>query len=877
MRKLVLVFLACALLAIVPSLAVDRVVNTASGTDTGDCTAACKTIGYAVSQAVSGEDVIRVFPGTYNECIDAESLALDFVADAIENGGAASDTVIDGTGVCGGKVCFRDAATSCLKDSECAEGICAIAEGETSGTCTNDAALSCNADGDCVNPCVTIGHCSLTTSTVCALFRDCPEGESCVQLEGTAPAIYLGANSSLKGFTVKGGGESGVYFNGTATIEKNVITRNGSSWAGGGVYGETWAFGGTDAARAVADPDRCWGDTGIECAETADCTVCEGDHTVPCAETADCAAAGGDCVSLGPCLAIAEAKLDGNAITDNVAVWGGGVLLDVEGIYGGGARVVITSNTITGNSAEASGGGVYAFNYGYGYGRADALVSGNTLADNMAGYYGGGIQAAGFSSWYGTTRVAITTNTIEGNSAEGDGGGVAGIVGYYGMWYTNGDDKLDVAGNIVTANNASYDGGGIAVQLERSAYYGILPTATISENTISGNSSGDDGGGIDTFLWSAYSFEYATPVENGIRVSKNTVTENTAEVDGGGISSYLVSYYAISNGVARVEQNTLQGNSAGLAGGGARLRTESIGIISKSPQAFRQPGGDYLTEHWFEHNLVVGNIAHNSDGNGVGGGAFVHLEGPYYGYATVGIDFSTFEANEADTGGGAVEVEADTGEATPGFAGLVLADTIAANNVGYALGGPVPGSAGTFVPASNGNLDIVPLYSDGYGNTFGNIERTLLDNIGLVGTCVDGTCDNDASLTCAADYDCNGGIETDPLLDASGVPSVCSPTIDTAAPSADYSLEPMPNGFRANMGHLGGTADAVQTLPDVNGDRQVSGADVVLVSNTFGAEAPVVREAGDTLYTSVLDINRDGIIDGDDLAYVAAFYGTDCR
>jgi len=88
----------------------------------------------------------------------------------------------------------------------------------------------------------------------------------------------------------------------------------------------------------------------------------------------------------------------------------------------------------------------------------------------------------------------------------------------------------------------------------------------------------------------------------------------------------------------------------------------------------------------------------------------------------------------------------------------------------------------------------------------------------------------------------------------------------------------MPNGFHANMGHLGNTAGAIATLPDVNLDHQVSGIDIVLISNSFGAMQPTAKIVlPDTRYLLNLDINQDGVIDGEDLAFVAAYYGTDCR
>jgi hypothetical protein len=864
MRKLGWVFLACALLALGPTFAVDRQVSTA-GTDTGDCAAAaCKTIGYAVTQAESGVDVIRVFPGTYNECIDASAKALDFIADAIENGGLASATTIDGTGVCGGKVCELQPGTSCLLDGECATGTCEIPEGETTGACSNAAAVTCTVDGNCENTCVTIGHCSVATATVCATDADCPTDEVCNILGTSAPAIKLGDRSSIKGFTVKGGGQSGVYLEGTGTIEHNVITGNTTADQGGGIYADVHAI---VVAKAVTETLSCWQDVTVACTvetEATDCQVCAADHTTVCETGADCAE-GVDCVLIGPCLLTKQGTIDHNVVSNNAAEHeGGGVFLWTSADGGGGSRTATTNNTITGNFASAYGGGVFVQSFSLG-GMASAEVSDNTISANKSGESGGGIGESSLA-WFDASAlssVVITRNVIEGNQAGQDGGGVLASSGTYMSDYfapTYGQDTVTVASNTLTGNQAERDGGGISTALLTG--YNLGPagnqTLTLNGNTISQNTSARYGGGLDLYLQAVYMYTGGSVAMNA---TANTVTGNSSGEGGGGINAFLVAYYAYPTSLTLgISKSTISNNTTLYSGGGALLTTYTAG--SSSGQTF-------------SHNLVTGNTVHDPEASlGVGGGAMVVLES-WDSEVTQSIDFSTFANNVADLGGGAVEVESWT--ANLGSAELDVSNTIAANNVGYGLGGPVPGESGTFVDSSDGNLVIVPIYSDGYGNSLGEIERTLTDTLFSIGSCVSGTCSNDSSLSCGTDADCNGVITGDPLLDASGVPSMCSATIDTADPGADFSLEPMPNGFRANMGHLGGTVDAVQSLPDVNGDRQVSGADIVLISNAFGATAPVGRAVGDTPYSPALDINRDGIVDGEDLAYVATFYGTDCR
>ena len=883
------VILACMLLAVAPVLATERLVNAATGVDTGDCTAACKTIGYAVTQAVSG-DVIRVFPGTYKECVDASAKGLDFIADANQNGNPPSRTVtiIDGTGVCGGMICLDHPATSCLLDSACA-GTCVIAEGETEGTCSNLEA-ACEVDEDCGEPCVGIGHCaagtcSVTTATACSQATDCPVDETCNVVTGTtvcaksadcsagqfctpltaiSAAIRLGDGSSIEGFTVKGGGDSGVSFSGTTIITMNVITGNGSSYSGGGLAGDVVSSGAS--AKAVADTQACWGDPTLSCTGAPNCSVCDKNRATECADDTPCAEAEGPCVSLGPCLWYKQATIDNNIITGNAADGdAGGLKVNVVGIYGGGARAVITTNTFDGNTASGRigesygiGGAVYTFSLAYYGGLTDASVSENTVKNNVAQAQGGGVASNLWSLYGGANQVAITTNTIDGNSAGGDGGGIiAGLGNYYYGYYSS--DQVDITGNTVKDNKAENDGGGMSVQLVRSEYWSIASKGNVASNTVTGNSAKQYGGGIDLYVDSFRGFEYPAPTESRLLASKNTVTGNTAAEFGGGISSWLQSDDSFVIGALRVEQNTIDGNTASMGGGGSFLETDSYGggegnVQNKKPKA----SSDFLTEHWFDNNLVLGNTAGNSDDNAVGGGAFVALYSRSNGFAALGVDFATMQSNRADLGGGGIEVEADTGDGGGGFAGLVISNSIALNNIGYGLGGPDPGGQGTLLDPSAGNLSVVVLYSDSYGNSYGDYERTLTDHIAVP--------------------DPDGLTQANPMLNASGVPDICSPTIDAGDPASDYSSEPQPNGFLANMGHLGNTEGAIATLPDVNDDRQVSGIDLVLMTNAFGAEAPIAKIVlPDTRYLLSLDINHDGVIDGDDLAFVAAYYGTDCR
>jgi hypothetical protein len=169
---------------------------------------------------------------------------------------------------------------------------------------------------------------------------------------------------------------------------------------------------------------------------------------------------------------------------------------------------------------------------------------------------------------------------------------------------------------------------------------------------------------------------------------------------------------------------------------------------------------------------------------------------------------------------------------------LELSNSIVARNRAFGVGGTILPGPSTTVAVS---------YTDAFGNFSGNFEAQL----GVV----PGT---------------NGNISVDPALDAFFLPRLCGPTIDAGDPAIGAGLEPLPNGGRVNLGHLGNTTSATRTFPDVNGDGTVDGLDVLGIAVSFSAVSP------DPRYFTAADRDLNGSVDGDDLAYVSAFYAQSC-
>ena len=94
--------------------------------------------------------------------------------------------------------------------------------------------------------------------------------------------------------------------------------------------------------------------------------------------------------------------------------------------------------------------------------------------------------------------------------------------------------------------------------------------------------------------------------------------------------------------------------------------------------------------------------------------------------------------------------------------------------------------------------------------------------------------------------------------------------IDAGDPAIDATIEPQPNGGRVNLGHLGHTASATRTFPDVNSDGTVDGLDIIGIALSFNSLG------GSPRYFIAADRDLNGVVDGEDLAYVSAFYAQSC-
>jgi parallel beta-helix repeat protein len=253
---------------------------------------------------------------------------------------------------------------------------------------------------------------------------------------------------------------------------------------------------------------------------------------------------------------------------------------DAAGGLGSNRPTVIDRCVISGNtSLTGAGGGISQFGHTLKITRS--TVSGNTA---LAGP-GGGVFVA-----YTTANTVIEDCTIAGNLAASGGG----------VWSQDLTDVLEVSRCLITGNTAlTGSGGGVFQQ------YGAL---RINNSTVSGNRSGDDGGGVyllqtagtSQIVACTLAGNAASSQGGGLRVDKgmgfvrllnSTISGNKASANGGGVSTY-------NSDDVTLENCTVAFNDAGFDGGGIRSRGTTINLESTIVAHNRAVNGPDLFSHF---------------------------------------------------------------------------------------------------------------------------------------------------------------------------------------------------------------------------------------------------------------------------------------
>ncbi len=183
--------------------------------------------------------------------------------------------------------------------------------------------------------------------------------------------------------------------------------------------------------------------------------------------------------------------------------------------------------------------------------------------------------------------------------------------GYYGGGIYCYYSSPTISNNTITGNSSADGGGGI---------YCDSSSPTITNNTIANNSTTKDGGGVEC--------DSGSPI-----ITKNTITANSAGDIGGGISAEDYCAATISN-------NIITGNSSSTAGGGISAWECSPTIADNTitgNSAYYGGGGiscDYYASPAITNNTITGNSSTYY-------GAIASIIATYYGGGILCIDSSS--------------------------------------------------------------------------------------------------------------------------------------------------------------------------------------------------------------------------------------------
>jgi hypothetical protein len=314
-------------------------------------------------------------------------------------------------------------------------------------------------------------------------------------------------------------------------------------------------------------------------------------------------------------LALANAVISGNSCTGS----GGGV-------YNEGT-LRLTNSTLSGNSSAGNGGGGL-------YNKGTLTLTNSTLSGNSTtGEYGNG------AGLYNKGTLTLTNSTLSGNSVSttgfGNGGGLwnkgmltltkcilSGNYADHGGGIGNGSGTLTLTNSTLSGNSVRGDGGGInnygtltltnCTLVNNRAYVGggIFDShggnVSLTNSTLSGNSSGRDGGGI---------FSYGTLTLDNTLIAGNT-TSGTAPFGGPDVWGAVDA----SSRFSLIGDGTLMtGITNGVAGNQIGTSTSPINPLLASLGNYGGPTQTFA--------LLPGSPALDAGSNALDGGATTDQRG----------------------------------------------------------------------------------------------------------------------------------------------------------------------------------------------------------------------------------------------------------
>lgn len=687
-----------------------------------------------------------------------------------------------------------------------------------------------------------------------------------------APALVLaGTGASVEGFAITAGGASGVVGLGPVTISDNLVYMNEGD-LGGGIQVTTQICAYGDVSSVVSynvvrnnlalDFDEIGAGDGGGIFIGAD------------GSSVDFACLGGK----------SDVTACDNLVHDNVAQ--NAVILGVNDTFAGGggmsveaftelpfglpedsqARIVVCRNRIYNNTATPGddgfgfGGGIFASTLGFGMesieiGDNDVGPDNQGTHAGLATTFGGGISLAATPINFGLHRIDLHDNSVLQNRAD-VGGGI---------------DVLAVAESLTQDQS-------LILRAEN--------------NTIEDNVSLGEAGGMNVEFNSARSLDLAEEADLFPGADPFWVADTIDVV---------------------VSGNVVRNNTSGTAGAGAVLRPSADADPFGPVPCIAGEQRPAVAIIDFAANYVEGNTAQATAGVGGRPGCSDPVcEAVICGFDSYCCDVEWDQtcANAAAIdpncncstsdcclssvqeviGAGVLAIPAAKGEA---LAAIDMTNSTLVDNMMTAdgfVGGveiaslTLPDCFDSFTGMTELNIDrCIVAYNDADGIGGPPFDPGVTDQtVNVIKTSAFGNGDSNPINDPDLDYEDTlfpsgpppDNITDDPLLDpVSFVPDLCSPVYDVgyceAAPAtvciddADCTSPPDDVCIAEGAGYL--------ASPDINDDDALDGVDLMRLSATFGADDDV-----DARYNPDADIDRNGVVDGADLPFIAPLFGQEC-
>jgi hypothetical protein len=263
---------------------------------------------------------------------------------------------------------------------------------------------------------------------------------------------------------------------------------------------------------------------------------------------------------------------DGTAADISVAIFGmtltGGNLLGVGAGIRNAEDLILADSTVTGNVTSSRTFFRYTYVYDGGgiWNSGDLTIVRSTISNNSASQDGGGIANTGMLTITDSSITGNVARALQGYRSIGFGGGGIFCTSYSTVTVTN---------STISGNSTLRGGGGMLAE-------GSAATVLLASSTISGNSAGS-GGGIRS--------------STELSIIGSTISGNTASSRGGGVYN--------SDDQTTIEFSTITLNQA-PAGAGS-------GVASY---------GDSYTRTRVQSSIIAGNVASDVDFIGSGSNSF---------------------------------------------------------------------------------------------------------------------------------------------------------------------------------------------------------------------------------------------------------------